>query len=1326
MKTIRLSLSMLLLSAVIIPAEARENVGTHRKDNPVHRTSATAASCKEATSSIDLNINNVRAKLLNGGDMWWDLNSAKYEVPKVDPGSGLPSVNSLFAGSIWVGGIDNQGQLKVAASTYRQNGNDYYPGPLDAFGNITEQTCTDFDKHWQVFGDEIAGVIAQYVPGGTIPQASIPDNVLKWPAKNNPFEPLASGRDLAPFQDVDGDGNYDPTYGDYPIIKPYSASVAGKPAFADQMIWWVVNDKGNIHTETGGEAIGLEMQTLAFAYKTNDEINDMTFYEYTLINKSSYELDSTFMGQWVDSDLGAYDDDYVGCDTTLSLGMDYNGDAVDGPTSPNYGNQPPIVGTDYFQGPRKYYTDTAGNEQSYLLRMSSFLYYNNDFSVIGNPELASHYYGYMAGTWKDGTPFTQGGNGHGGSVKSKYMFPSDPNDATGWSECSANNTAADRRYLQSSGPFTLKPGASNDIVIGVVWVRPPIGTYPCPGFDLIRKADQKAQALFDNGFQLFEGPEAPDMQVVELDRELILNLTGTNSTTVENYHSADPILVGQDIADSIYDFEGYMVFQLANDQVPVQEYSSYEEAINHGSDVRLVAQVDLKNNVTNIINTNYDATIGTDVPELMVQGADLGIKHSFKVTQDAFATGDKNLINHKVYYFTVISYAYNNFQVTDTVGVIVDSAGANHYITTYSEQKIKFISSRSTTVYAGIPHITSSEMGGLVINSDYGDGPEITRIEGKGNGGNWLEMTENSVSRLLSNVDGGWTLQHPTYKGGNGPVAIKVINPKKVPLANFELFLNDTTHPSSGTMNGTLTGWFLVKHDINNASLTDTVWSDQAIATSNEQIIPDWGLSVALVQVQDPKSGKATSSAVVEDDDIIGAGWALSYVDSTNQWLSGVPDQDGEDPLNWIRSGTYYPDNVKYPDYEWHSGTTGPKNGTDPHEIWEKLVNRTWAPLQRVGTSPNDDVNPNLISAAAHLAMSCSNLSSVDIVFTPDKSKWSRCVVVEMQATTQLAEGGQSKGKLRKHASWGLDMLTDGNCNPLYYPNGSFTGGDSVGMSWFPGYAIDMETGMRLNIFFGEDSWNVIDHGNDMIWNPTDQFFSPTFEYKLGGKHYVFVQNPLSTTGVLQPYDECQSILAGLNGNTSAVNQVWSNIGFVGCTMLSDGKTIGSICNGLIPTEAHLKFRVPKAYSAFTTDVNANLNMPHYSFSTDGIAAKTGDNEQAVTACDLINVVPNPYFGFSEYENSSLDNTVKFTNLPQKCTISIYSLDGNLIRKINYEDYTLTYETNNAVSFDWDLKNDAGVPISSGIYIIHISAEGICEKTIKWFGVMRPIDLDTF
>ena len=72
--------------------------------------------CQPARAQSDLNINNVRATILGGGDMWWDLNTARYEVPK---GGGK---HSMFAGALWLGGLDEGNQLKLAAVTYRSRG----------------------------------------------------------------------------------------------------------------------------------------------------------------------------------------------------------------------------------------------------------------------------------------------------------------------------------------------------------------------------------------------------------------------------------------------------------------------------------------------------------------------------------------------------------------------------------------------------------------------------------------------------------------------------------------------------------------------------------------------------------------------------------------------------------------------------------------------------------------------------------------------------------------------------------------------------------------------------------------------------------------------------------------------------------------------------------------------------------------------------------------------------------------------------------------------------------------------------------------------------
>jgi hypothetical protein len=116
--------------------------------------------CDPATVYDFIDINNVKARI-NLVDMWWDLvNDASYEVPK-DSG-----VSSLFAGALWLAGVDAQGNLKVAAQTYRQNGNDFFPGPLDENGNVAPNTCLNFDRIWKVnkstIDSFISGLFSKY------------------------------------------------------------------------------------------------------------------------------------------------------------------------------------------------------------------------------------------------------------------------------------------------------------------------------------------------------------------------------------------------------------------------------------------------------------------------------------------------------------------------------------------------------------------------------------------------------------------------------------------------------------------------------------------------------------------------------------------------------------------------------------------------------------------------------------------------------------------------------------------------------------------------------------------------------------------------------------------------------------------------------------------------------------------------------------------------------------------------------------------------------------------------------------------------------------
>ena len=132
-----------------------------------------------------------------------------------------------------------------------------------------------------------------------------------------------------------------------------------------------------------------------------------------------------------------------------------------------------------------------------------------------------------------------------------------------------------------------------------------------------------------------------------------------------------------------------------------------------------------------------------------------------------------------------------------------------------------------------------------------------------------------------------------------------------------------------------------------------------------------------------------------------------------------------------------------------------------------------------------------------------------------------------------------------------------------------------------------------------------------------------------------------------------------------------------------------------------------------------NYNMPMYSFTTSDIYTDLRNNEKAVNSLDLINIVPNPYYGYAGYERNRFDTKVRIINLPAQVTIYIYSLDGSLIR-------TLTKNDPNTPYLDWDIKNSAGLPIASGMYLMDVKAAGIGETVLKWFGAMRPIDVTSY
>ncbi len=1337
------SILFLISLSFFVKANVNPNIAKIKKDIAKKEVSY-RADCNPATAQIDMAINNVRARLTTGGDVWWNLSDGRYVVPKVPVGSGLPEVSSIFAGAVWLGGFDPSGNLKMAASTYRNSSNnDFYPGPIDPISGTTElQTCLNWDRFFTVTGAEIDEHLRRFelskINQESYDPDSIPDGVKYWPGKGNPyflqkygFELPNTEQALGSFWDEDFSNDYDPANGDYPIIEIRGCPL---PQYPDEMTFWIYNDAGGSHTATQGQKIQMEVQVQAFAYATNDAINDMTFQRYKLINRAQVDIGDCYFAMWVDPDLGCFTDDYVGCDTTRSMAYVYNEDELDGENGcscsggvSTYCDEIPILGIDYFRGPlspKKFgpngeLIDLEPGDQSspdtlIELGMSSFIYYNN--GGIGQPNAGTtdpnidfEYYNYLSGFWRDGLPITMGGSGYnpGSTDTTKFVLSGAPGDASRWSMCTAGLPFGDRRTIQASGPFTLKPQAINELIVGAVWV--PNLDYPCPDITRLQAADDLAQNLFNSCFQIKDGPDAPDADIVELDKQLIIILTNdtiSSNNAFEKYEGID-LLASEDVEDSLYVFEGYKIYQLSNAQVTPQELEDTDKA-------RLIRQVDLKNKITELYNWSSQTNPYPGNSELVwsferkVEGQDQGIEHAFSISSDEFSTKDKALVNHKEYYFMVLAYAYNNWQDFDP------KQGLG--------QQMQYCEGRKNIkVYTGVPRPLSYEN----INSFYGDGPVVTRLRGAGSGNNFLDLSESMYDKILK----GETEGRIEYKRGQGPITIKVINPLEIKDGKYRLEIIGATNNNGDLLPGAY--WLIT--DLENGK---KIKADFPLDRVNEQIVNEFGFSVSVNQVGEPGDQEDSRNGIV--------GGSIEYSDPDgDDWLYMVPEGlsvQGFGPIfNFVKNA---PGEI---DFEYDIKSNLAKIGnTGFIPFWIAAYQPDPSGIPYITPGYKDNIGHGLIRGRTSL----KDINNVDIVLTSDKSKWSRCVVVETSTIDFRNDGYISDGQtrqfdLRKSPSVGKE---DSDGNGQADPDGTGTG-----FGYFPGYAVDVETGERLNIFFGENASYSSEFsellkdkyplGTDMMWNPSDELFAAPpagvfpslWNFVTGGQHMIYVTR--------QEYDGCEYIGTRLGESLSYTRKLKAleTITWAGIPMLKENSTLLSYADGLIPNDVTIKLRVNDKYRleldydyGTSKDFQPVQGNPVYEFEFREQSASDLASSQYKGALENINVVPNPYYAYSSYEVTQFNNIVKITNLPERAVVTIYSLDGKFIQQFNRDERGVlqTNRSNPGIirtqatpDLEWNLRNNKGIPVASGVYLIHVAAPEFGEeRTIKFFAINRKFD----
>ncbi|MEM8486872.1 MAG: T9SS type A sorting domain-containing protein [Bacteroidota bacterium] len=411
-----------------------------------HIAIAQTGNCEPAFAEAYLDAGNVRARILNNGSLFWRGSPHVYEVPKGE------NTHAIFTAGIWVGGLVN-GSLRTAASRYGPW--EFWAGPLDEKG-YPPTDCKPYDHIWEIRTEDIQTFLKDN---------SISNNLKNWPWQLG-----------APV--VDGDGNpdnYNLENGDLPEL------------IGDQRLWWVMNDRGNIHEATDSDPIGIEVHGSAFSYANAGALGNVTFYEYSIINKNTVEVEDTYVGLFTDVDLGDFDDDYIGSDSLLHLSFAYNADNNDEEERNGYGIAPPAVGFTFLETIEAPHDGIDNNRNGVIdepgekIGTYAVKSYNSSGSGDGDgdPVTARDYYRTMQGIWKDGLPQVEWGTGREGVPESKitrFLFSGDPVTRSFWSELNWNGAGgtidpADRRMVTSTGPFTIASSDTATIRFAIIWSR---------------------------------------------------------------------------------------------------------------------------------------------------------------------------------------------------------------------------------------------------------------------------------------------------------------------------------------------------------------------------------------------------------------------------------------------------------------------------------------------------------------------------------------------------------------------------------------------------------------------------------------------------------------------------------------------------------------------------------------------------------------------------------------------------------------------------------------------------------------------------------------
>lgn len=468
----------------------------------------------------------------------------------------------------------------------------------------------------------------------------------------------------APYIDRNGNGVFDPPpafSADFTVEDLIPGGydepgLAGKDpnSPADQVLWNVFNDLDETLTldKEGSYPFGFELQRTVWGYKRTDALGNIFFEQVLIINKGGVDvgggnlgtfwMDSCWVCQWSDPDLGSAFDDLVGCDTTLSMGYVYNANALDYEYT-RYKQTVPAAGYDFLGGPL---VVSPGDQAIFNLKpkpdfknlpMTTFFWFSAG-SAISDPggdyegglEWDAMHRGFQPHADVDEPyPFPPGVR------PSKFPLSGDPVMGTGLVDGLGelySFAPGDRRLGMTSGPFQMAPGDTQQVVMGFIVGQ---GADRFSSISVMKFNDRLAQLTYDNLFQVPSAPAAPNVKVTELDGKVLLNWG----------HDFDQLAMIEGTVSNPgnYTFEGYNVYQFP------RATSNLTESVR-------LATYDKVTNPPIVFDDQFDPVSGQILFMPVQYGSNAGLQRYYTLDRD-YVRDIARIYNGEEYYMAVTAYA---------------------------------------------------------------------------------------------------------------------------------------------------------------------------------------------------------------------------------------------------------------------------------------------------------------------------------------------------------------------------------------------------------------------------------------------------------------------------------------------------------------------------------------------------------------------------------------------------------------------------------------------------------------------------------------------